>query len=159
MAGKEPDTSDPKVREQILKERKKMDCKGIFKGTAKDIKASIDVLKYVKAELGFGDKALATLSERATIIGQARYELCTLYKSSPDFTYKEYLSQTDKNNAMIVKLFALAEAAQTAAEQGKDKTIAKSADFRQRQAALKEQVVSLNQQMAKFIQDTGPLLA
>jgi hypothetical protein len=159
MAGRGSDLSDPKVREQVLKERKKMDCKDIFKGTARDIKASVDVLKYVKAELGLGERALATLSERATIIGQARRELCELYKSTPDFTYKEYLAQTDKNNAMIVKLFALAEAAQTAAEQGKDPTIAKSADFRQRQATLKEQLASLNQQMEKFIEQTKPLLA
>ncbi len=157
--GKEPDYSDPKVREQILKERRKIDCKGIYKGTARDIKASVDVLKYVKAELGFGEKALASLSERATIIGQARRELCELYKSTPDFTYKEYLAQADKNNAMIVKLFALAELAQTAAEQGKDPAIGKSADFRKRQGELKTQLASLNVDMKEFIQKTGPLLA
>jgi len=159
MTGKERDVSDPKVREQIIKERKKIDCAGIFKGTAKDIKASVDVLKYVKVELGFGERALATLNAQATIIGQARRELCELYKSTPEFTYKEYLDQADKNNAMIVKLFALAESAQTAAEQGKDKTIAQSADFRQRQAALKEQVESLNTQMGKFIERKERLLA
>ncbi len=159
MAGKEPDLSDPKVREQIRKERKKMDCNGIYRGTARDIKASIDVLKYVKAELGFGSRALNELGQHAIVIGQARKELCELYKSTPDFTYKEYLAQTDKNNAMIVKLFTLAEKAQTAGEQSKDPKIAQSADFRKRQGELKTQLASLNADMKEFIQQTRPLLA
>ncbi len=156
-AGKEPDLFDPKVRKQILDERRKIDCKGIYKGTARDISASLDVLKHVKTQLGFGEKTLATLSERATLVGQARRELCELYKSTPEFTHTEYLAQADKNNAMLVKLFSLAEAAQTAAEQRKDGTIAKSADFRERQAELKKQLASLNQQMEKFNQRTERL--
>ncbi|MBI2955784.1 MAG: hypothetical protein HYY26_00590 [Acidobacteria bacterium] len=156
---KELDTSDPMVRKQILEERKKMDCKGIFKGTAKDIKASLSVLDQVKAELGFGEKVLAALSTRATIIGQARKELCELYKCTPEFGYKEYLAQADKNNEMIVKIFALAEIAQTLAGQAKDKTIAASAEFEKKQRALKAELNSLNSDMGAFIKQERKLLA
>lgn len=78
------DLSKIENRKQVLKERDKMDCAGIYKQS----QLRLGIVGKLSLQAG----ELAKLTEMTVGLGQKRREFCELYRATPEFNTEEYLA-------------------------------------------------------------------
>ena len=105
------DLTNPTVRKMLLKERKPMNCKGIYQQTRLKLEARLNLLNRLQASAGVSPEKLASLTEVTTALGQKRREFCELYKVTPELTKDDYFrvyGELDKSESDVALLFRYA---------------------------------------------------
>jgi len=103
------DLSKIENRREVLKERKGMDCGGIYKQTQLKVDAVLTLADKFQASAGLTPEAIVQMNATTTAIGQKRREFCELYKSTPEFNKEEYfrvygeLSASESDMNMLFK--------------------------------------------------------
>lgn len=105
------DLTNPTVRKMLLKERKRLNCKGIYQQTRLKFDAQLKLLNKLQASASIGSEVLASLTEMTILLGQKRREFCELYKVTPDLTKDDYFrvyGELDKTDSDVALLFRYA---------------------------------------------------
>lgn len=95
-------------RREVIRERSKMDCKGLYQQTRLKLELQQQFFNKITSTGGISPEVLVTLSNETAALGQKRREYCEYYRATPEWNKDEYFrayGELDKRESDIDLIF------------------------------------------------------